>query len=455
MSNRSTPSSCFCITGHGRSGTSFVTEMLQSAGLDVGERLMGPSETNPHGHFEDMDFHEFHVAVLTSQGYGIEGYILEPAIRVQEQFVGPARSMVEARRRGGRPWGWKEPRSTLFLEFWADLIPEARFLLLFRRPWDVIDSLFRRGDPTYKKNPNLAVQVWLNYNRTLMDFYGRFPDRCLLIESHAAAADPSRLTDAIASKFGDQLGSIGEIYEDKLFRHEVSTQQRAVLGHFFPEAVTLYEQLRSRADLVEEQAESGLNSIDQDWALQDWVDLRHAQSHVRGLTRHFQSELDETRRRAQAELEQARAEVSSQRSELAGTRSALELARDSIVKLSSDASQVESERRESRAQLAKTAIELDQANADRERLNQLIARNEAHLAWVESSKFWKLRLLWIGLRSRLRRRIGPSRRPEAVLPDGRIDRAGAGMGSQSGPGPRGANRDRVDLEKGEVASRHQ
>ena len=51
------------------------------------------------------------------------------------------------------------------------MVPELRFLLLFRRPWDVVDSLFRRGDSTYTKNPNFAVHVLQNYNRAILDFH--------------------------------------------------------------------------------------------------------------------------------------------------------------------------------------------------------------------------------------------------------------------------------------------
>ena len=42
---------CFAITGHHRSGTSLVASLLQSAGLDIGERLMVANEYNKRGYF--------------------------------------------------------------------------------------------------------------------------------------------------------------------------------------------------------------------------------------------------------------------------------------------------------------------------------------------------------------------------------------------------------------------
>src|SRR4051794_10400370 len=59
---------CFAITGHHRSGTSLIASMLQTGGLDIGSRLFGPSEANKPGHFEDMDFLNFHVDALRAQG---------------------------------------------------------------------------------------------------------------------------------------------------------------------------------------------------------------------------------------------------------------------------------------------------------------------------------------------------------------------------------------------------
>jgi hypothetical protein len=49
--------------------------------------------------------------------------------------------------RAGRPlWGWKDPRTCLFLDFWKARVPQAQYLCVYRNPLDVILSLARRGE---------------------------------------------------------------------------------------------------------------------------------------------------------------------------------------------------------------------------------------------------------------------------------------------------------------------
>jgi hypothetical protein len=505
---------CYCITGHGRSGTSLVAAMLQGGGLDIGQRLMASNEANVRGYFEDMDFYEFHVAVCQSQGFDSRGFILQHSVRVQAQFVEAARAMVEARRRRGRAWGWKEPRTTIFLDFWAALIEELRFLFLFRRPWEVVDSCFRVGDPIYKRNAGLAVRLWVNHNQALLDFLDRFPERCLLVESHAAALAPNQLTEAIAAKFGDYLGPMGQVYEQDLFRCEPSAQQRSVLADYFPEAIELYQQLQSRASLTADSVEAtagvARDQVSLDWGLQFWADLRAEerarrdtceelkrlknsffecqaslsaqQKHLANVeadcsklrleagrtTAEFQQlrlEADRTiaesqqlrleADRATAEsqqlrLEADRATAESQQLRLEADRAMAEsqqlrleadramaesqqlrleadraMAESQQLRLEADCATAESQQLRLEADCAKvtlgrTQIERDHAEArssgfeteghllrkqlvdlsvDLERVNQALRAYQAQVAWMETSKFWKLRRFWLHLKS--------------------------------------------------------
>ncbi|MCL2923050.1 MAG: sulfotransferase [Trichodesmium sp. MAG_R04] len=77
-------------------------------------------------------------------------------------------------------WGWKEPRTTLFLDFWSHLLPNAKFILIYRSPWEVVDSLYTWQDKIFQTKPELAVKFWLNYNQKIIDFYNYAANRCLL-----------------------------------------------------------------------------------------------------------------------------------------------------------------------------------------------------------------------------------------------------------------------------------
>ncbi len=43
-------------------------------------------------------------------------------------------------------------------------------LLIYRSPWEVVDSLYRRGDKAFVDQPELAVKMWMHYNYKILDF---------------------------------------------------------------------------------------------------------------------------------------------------------------------------------------------------------------------------------------------------------------------------------------------
>lgn len=239
--------SVLCIIGMHRSGTSLVSSLLQSGGLDIGQRLLGARAGNVKGHFEDLDFIRFHIQVLRSLRLPPSGYTLERSLPIRGRHVLQARTLIDERRRRRVPWGWKDPRTTLFLDFWQQMLPEARFLLLYRYPWDVVDSMLRRGDDEIRANPDSALRIWIHYNRLLLDFHDRFPERCLCVGSYRAAKAPMLLREALARKFGLELRPLADLYDASLLHRVGSARGASLVQHHFDEAVELYEQLNARA----------------------------------------------------------------------------------------------------------------------------------------------------------------------------------------------------------------
>lgn len=239
--------SVLCIAGMHRSGTSLVSSLLQSGGLDIGQCLMRARAGNIKGHFEDLDFVRFHIQVLKSFRLPTSGFTLERNLSIRGCHVRQARTLIDARRRRLVPWGWKDPRTTLFLDCWRQMLPESNFLLLYRCPWDVVDSMLRRGDEELGADPSSAVRLWIHYNRLLLNFHDRFPESCLCVSSYRAAQAPLLLREALARKFGLELCPLADLFDASLL-HRVSVARRASLvQHHFDEAAELYEHLNARA----------------------------------------------------------------------------------------------------------------------------------------------------------------------------------------------------------------
>lgn len=179
-------SSLLAITGMHRSGTSLVAHALARAGLPLGGNLRGPSQFNPDGYFEDLDLTGLHDRALARSGRVWQTPRDPGPLSLAPDLAEEARALLARKVGRAGVWGWKDPRTTLFLDFWGSAFPEARFLLVYRDPACVATSLLARGDlrPYSASLPRqawLALSVWTIYNRRLVAFVRRFPERAALV----------------------------------------------------------------------------------------------------------------------------------------------------------------------------------------------------------------------------------------------------------------------------------
>ena len=346
------------MTGMHRSGTSLTASLLQSAGLDIGERLMGEDTGNSKGHFEDLDFVEFHQNVLQSQGISVAGWTKQQQIQVQPQYWATAKKLISARQERGS-WGWKDPRTTLFLDFWSQLIPDAKYIFVYRSPWETVDSLFRRGDVIFRTNPNFAVQQWCNYNQAILDFYQRHSEQCLLLEI-GSIIENSDMVDLVSQKLGLKLQSPRSLYDPALFTvDERACYRQAAIAKFFPQAIDLYNELERQADRrgVASFEEPAVELTCESWILQDWIDLKLALA---------------DKRKTETALTQTQQQLHSANSELAQTQQQLQQAQED---------------------LSQSQKQLQIAQMQTEQFKLLVVA-------MESSKFWKLRRWWFDLKQK-------------------------------------------------------
>lgn len=175
--------------------------LVARAGVDMGRRLIRPDRHNPLGYFEDQAVVDLHRGVFArglpanAEGHLDWGWTVEEhAITTEARghLTATARSLEAARRHQDRPWGFKDPRATLFLDVWDTLLPDARYVLVYRRPWLVADSMQRLGADVFLRHPTWGYRIWQYYNRRLLDFFLRHRDRAVLI---AADALPGALDD--------------------------------------------------------------------------------------------------------------------------------------------------------------------------------------------------------------------------------------------------------------------
>jgi len=205
------------VAGMHRSGTSCVASLLHGGGCRMGDALLPADAHNQPGYFEDLEFLDLNRRMLAATvpgdrpGHADWGWtedMDESAIDAArlDSFVAEADALV-ARRRVRTPdwWGWKDPRTSVLLDFWNARLPEARYVFVYRSPWDVADSMQRLGAAEFLGRPEFAYRIWYHYNRALLAFARLHRDRTLVVHAGAVVRAPRQFLDLVRSRFDVNL----------------------------------------------------------------------------------------------------------------------------------------------------------------------------------------------------------------------------------------------------------
>jgi len=209
LATEASAASCLVVTGMHRSGTSLLASFVRAAGINLGETFYPADGANPLGYFEDLEILEMQrkmmlACTLDESGWRDWGWT--ESQRLDFSRLPGFRSTAEAlarRRLDAAPlWGWKDPRTTILLDFWDELLPNARYLFIYRAPWEVAASIAALRSSPFHEHPDFAPRIWTFYNRQVIDFYRRHRDRCLLVAVPSLLSRPAELLAQMRSKLG-------------------------------------------------------------------------------------------------------------------------------------------------------------------------------------------------------------------------------------------------------------
>jgi hypothetical protein len=293
------------IVGMHRSGTSLTAALLQAMGVDVGKNLYLADTNNVKGYFEDVEFLEFQRQVLQTccdrrdSGWVDWGWTEHETLDPQKftAYIPQALELIASRQSAIKSpqslqadqvsnpnshqfdyvdnsdnsdrsdqthstiqtdslWGWKDPRTTLMLDFWDQLMPRSRYLLVYRSPWDVADSILRLNSHIFSLHPDYALRAWHYYNRHLLDFYTRHRDKCVLMNVNAALRSPLEWLELLRARLGIKINTesaiekVNAVFDPQIFRSlDLQHPTVQLIAQIYPESVELFAKLDQAADI--------------------------------------------------------------------------------------------------------------------------------------------------------------------------------------------------------------
>ena len=224
------------VLGMARTGTSVTTRILNLYGADVGPepKLMGPNaDVNAKGFYEHFPLMQINVELLQRLGGSwrdlpdlTPGWELDPGL---DDLRDQARRLIADDFAEARLWVFKDPRTSLTLPFWRPLLGQTRFVICFRNPLEVAESLARRDGLSLEQ----SVALWEQYTasaiahtagaRRVFVGYGEYFDG-----RDQALTAVARLADTSASTESPELRAPVRLWLDAEMRHHRRTHRELV-----------------------------------------------------------------------------------------------------------------------------------------------------------------------------------------------------------------------------------
>jgi len=149
----------FILIGMHRSGTSFLSELLNVSGIFMGNDLTKDKESRFFQHINTQLLQQNNFTWINPGA---------PAVTDGIQFSRTGMLLHYLRARShplrflklitGSSWGWKDPRNTFTLNYWLNIFPNAKVIHIYRNGMDAALSLYNRnvrlgkGDKWYESS---------------------------------------------------------------------------------------------------------------------------------------------------------------------------------------------------------------------------------------------------------------------------------------------------------------
>jgi len=226
-----------CITSMHRSGSSLVTAWLETCGLRVYDRkVLAATSSNPKGHFEDREFYDLQSSAIYCESPRSDGWKIYPRdfLRFKADQLLRAHELVDTRNKKYLKWGWKDPRSVVYLGQWKDIIPNLKVLLIWRPCCEVASSLVRRGkmERTVKITTSEAIRLWVNQSQLICEYKRRYPKDTLLLSLEAIIRDDLQVFELINDRLqlGLEYSPLSKIYDQNILHTGKASLMMQFLG---------------------------------------------------------------------------------------------------------------------------------------------------------------------------------------------------------------------------------
>ncbi|HEX5230433.1 MAG TPA: sulfotransferase [Bryobacteraceae bacterium] len=236
------------VIGLSRCGTSYLASFLSANGVSIGADLQQAGAVNPRGFFEERTVVDFHKRILARTDLlgarvpllassivpAFDSSDKEEAVRILESLARPG------------PWGWKDPRTLLFIDSWLSLLPNAKLIIPIRHPLENYSSYWKR----IRVRPILKPYVFFkNYARQcerILEVVRQHASQAYVFDAQTGYRNQQLLANELTAflEIDQSAPSAYPVFHESEFtRLRLSQQACDTFARHFPAAAGAFDQL--------------------------------------------------------------------------------------------------------------------------------------------------------------------------------------------------------------------
>lgn len=165
-------------------------------------------------------------------------------------------------------WCWADPDAVSLLEYWQNIDSRLGFVLVYGSPEDFIVDRFDGVGEIGDDELSDALDEWHRYNKALMNFFLRNPERSYLVHSANIIRNTRECIEHVGAALMLPLspGDLQHSLEPPFVDRDVYRYLSAEMLCRHPEIVGLYEELQSVADMAYAQNPRSTQGAKEAWA---------------------------------------------------------------------------------------------------------------------------------------------------------------------------------------------
>lgn len=160
----------YVVLGMHKSGTTLISQLLHHSGINMMDSVDPSLDYDQGNKWERESTKVINHELLGSEGDFSLASTRPAALAASAKLQERMRELIRANNGRYGDWGFKDPRTCLVYDQWAEVLPEHRIIVVYRSPQEAWEHYRRMSGKSFLQAVGLFLPRWCEYNGAIVRY---------------------------------------------------------------------------------------------------------------------------------------------------------------------------------------------------------------------------------------------------------------------------------------------